>query len=85
MKNPLLKKILPHFIAVVIFLIVSILFCKPVLEGNVLNQHDTVGWKGMAQNRLNTKRKMVISLYGTRIYLAVCPTTGSPWKENLFA
>ena len=57
MKNPLLKKILPHFIAVVIFLIVSILFCKPVLEGNVLNQHDTVGWKGMAQNSFEYKDK----------------------------
>ncbi len=57
MKNPLLKKILPHFIAVIIFLIVSILFCKPVLEGNVLNQHDTVGWKGMAQNSFEYKEK----------------------------
>ena len=57
MKNPLLKKILPHFVAVVIFLIVSILFCKPVLEGNVLNQHDNVGWKGMAQNSFEYKEK----------------------------
>ena len=57
MKNPLLKKILPHFIAVVIFLIVSIFFCKPVLDGNVLNQHDNVGWKGMAQNSFEYKEK----------------------------
>ncbi len=57
MKNPLLKKILPHFVAVVIFLLVSVLFCKPVLDGNVLNQHDTVGWKGMAQNSFEYKEK----------------------------
>ncbi len=57
MKNPLLKKILPHFIAVIIFLTVSILFCKPVLEGNVLNQHDIIGWKGMAQNSFEYKEK----------------------------
>ena len=57
MKNPLLKKILPHFIAVIIFLTVSIFFCKPVLEGNVLNQHDNVGWKGMAQNSFEYKEK----------------------------
>ncbi len=50
MKNNLVKKILPHFIAVLIFLTVSVLFCKPVLEGNVLNQHDVLGWKGIAQN-----------------------------------
>jgi len=57
MKNPLLKKALPHVIAIVIFLIVSIIFCKPVLEGNVLNQHDIMGWKGMAQNAFEYKEK----------------------------
>ncbi|MDZ4809601.1 MAG: YfhO family protein [Bacteroidota bacterium] len=57
MKNSLLKKIFPHFIAVVIFLVISALFCKPVLDGNVLNQHDNVGWKGMAQNSFEYKVK----------------------------
>ncbi len=57
MKNEVLKKILPHFIAVVIFLVVSLIFCKPVLEGNVLNQHDIIGWKGMAQNSFEYKEK----------------------------
>ena len=57
MKNSLLKKILPHIIAVVIFLVVSALFCKPILDGNVLNQHDNVGWKGMAQNAFEYKEK----------------------------
>ncbi len=57
MKNPLLKKILPHLIAVIVFLGVSAVFCKPVLDGNVLNQHDTIGWKGMAQNSFEYKEK----------------------------
>lgn len=57
MKNPLLKKAIPHLLAVVIFLVVSALFCKPALEGNVLNQHDIVGWKGMAQNAFEYKEK----------------------------
>ncbi len=57
MKNPLLKKILPHLIAVIVFLGVSAIFCKPVLDGNVLNQHDIVGWKGMAQNSFEYKEK----------------------------
>ncbi len=56
MKNPRLKKLLPHLIAIVVFLVVSMLFCKPALEGNVLNQHDTVGWKGMAQNSFEYKK-----------------------------
>src|SRR5439155_19050276 len=33
------------------------LFCKPALEGNVLNQGDIVGWKGMAQNAFEYKAK----------------------------
>ncbi len=57
MNKGLLGKILPHLIAIVIFLVVSVLFCKPVLEGNVLNQHDIVGWKGMAQNSFEYKEK----------------------------
>ncbi|HMK26576.1 MAG TPA: hypothetical protein VK483_11165 [Chitinophagaceae bacterium] len=57
MDNPMLKKILPHFIAIVIFLVVSALFCKPVLDGNVLSQGDIIGWKGMAQNSFEYKEK----------------------------
>lgn len=55
MNNPLLKKALPHVIAIVLFLAVSALFCKPVLDGYVMNQHDNVGWKGMAQNSFDYK------------------------------
>lgn len=57
MKNALLKKALPHLLAIVVFLLVSVFFCKPVLDGNVLNQHDNVGWKGMAQNAFEYKEK----------------------------
>ncbi|HMR92824.1 MAG TPA: YfhO family protein [Chitinophagaceae bacterium] len=50
MKNSFIKKALPHVVAVLIFLVVALFFCRPALEGNVLNQHDVLGWKGMAQN-----------------------------------
>ncbi len=43
------KKWLPHIIAVVIFLIVAVVFCKPALEGKVVYQHDLQGWRGMVQ------------------------------------
>jgi hypothetical protein len=56
MNNPLLKKLLPHIIAIVVFLVISALFCKPVLDGNVMNQHDNVGWKGMAQDAFEYKK-----------------------------
>ncbi len=57
MKNDLLNKSIPHIIAVVVFLVVAVLFCKPVLEGNVLSQHDTIGWKGAAQDAFEYKEK----------------------------
>lgn len=57
MNNPWVKKLLPHGIAIVLFIVVSMLFCKPVLDGNVMNQHDNVGWKGMAQNAFAYKEK----------------------------
>jgi hypothetical protein len=57
MNKDLFKKLLPHLIAIIVFIVVSLLFCKPILEGNVLNQHDTVGWKGMAQNAFEYREK----------------------------
>ncbi|MCZ2460033.1 MAG: YfhO family protein [Chitinophagales bacterium] len=55
MKNSVFKKAVPHLIAIVIFLIISALFCKPALEGNVLDQSDISGWRGMAQNSFEYK------------------------------
>ena len=43
------KKVVPHFAAIAVFLLVSVLFCIPALQGMVLDQHDTAGWRGMAQ------------------------------------
>ena len=57
MNSGLFKKLFPHLIAIVVFLIITAVFCKPALEGNVLNQHDINGWKGMAQNAFEYKAK----------------------------
>jgi Bacterial membrane protein YfhO len=57
MNNPLLKKALPHIVALLVFLAVSMAFCWPIMEGNVMNQHDNVGWKGMAQNSIEYYEK----------------------------
>ena len=57
MNSGLIKKLLPHFIAIAIFLVITVIFCKPVLQGNVLNQHDIIGWKGMSQNAFEYKDK----------------------------
>lgn len=48
MKNFDWKKLIPHAIAIAIFLIVALLYCKPALEGKVLQQSDIMQWKGMS-------------------------------------
>ena len=47
-----LKSALPHLIAVLVFAIVAIVYCKPALEGKVLQQSDITQFKGMAQDAL---------------------------------
>lgn len=51
------KKLIPHAIAIVVFVIVAGLYCKPALEGQVLNAHDNIGWKGMAQQSFEKKEQ----------------------------
>ena len=57
MNKGLVRKLLPHFIAVVIFLIIALIYCKPALQGMVLQQSDIVQWKAMAQNSFEFKEK----------------------------
>jgi hypothetical protein len=51
------KSLIPHAIAVVIFLVVALVYCKPTLEGKVLQQLDVTQWKAMAQNSFDYQKK----------------------------
>lgn len=51
----LIPKLLPHFIAVVVFVIVAAVYCKPALQGEVLQQTDVVQWRAMAKNSFDYK------------------------------
>jgi len=51
------KSLLPHLLAIGIFLVVSVLFCLPAFKGMVVNMHDVLGWKGMAQQSFEFKEK----------------------------
>src|SRR5438270_669905 len=57
MKKFELKLFVPHVVAVLIFLIVSIIYCKPALQGKVVEQHDIQGWRGMSQQSVEFKEK----------------------------
>jgi len=71
MNNSWLKNALPHVVAILVFLIVSALFCKPVMDGKTLDQHDTgvIGWRGSAQNAYEVKEKTgKLPLWNTNVF-----------------
>lgn len=69
MKNQWFKRVWPHLLAIIIFLVVAVIFCKPVLDGQVLNQHDIIGWKGSAQNVFDVKEKTgKMPLWNTNVF-----------------
>ena len=51
------KSLLPHAFAVAIFLIVAFVYCRPALEGKVLQQEDVVQWLGMSKDQQNVYEK----------------------------
>lgn len=48
-------KLIPHMVAVLIFLLVAVIYCKPVFQNKVLFQEDVLQWQGMARNSFQYK------------------------------
>jgi Bacterial membrane protein YfhO len=57
MNSTILKKVLPHAIAIVVFLLVSIAYNKTALEGKVLSQSDVEQFNGLAKQSDDYKDK----------------------------
>jgi hypothetical protein len=51
------KSLLPHAIAVAIFVMVAVIYCKPAFEGKVVQQSDITQWKAMAQSSFKFKEQ----------------------------
>jgi hypothetical protein len=49
-------KLLPHGVAVLVFLLVAVIYCKPVFQDKVLYQEDLLQWKAMAQSSFQYKQ-----------------------------
>jgi len=49
MKKEIFKKCLPYAVALVVFIVLTLLYASPVLDGKVLNAGDTKSWQGMYQ------------------------------------
>jgi hypothetical protein len=56
MNNPILKKLLPHIIAIAAFLLVAIIYFTPQLQGKVVPASDIMVYKGMSQE-INSYRE----------------------------
>jgi hypothetical protein len=57
MNSSFWKKALPHLVAIMIFLVVAMVYCKPALEGKMLSQTDVIGHTGMARQSEVFKEK----------------------------
>src|SRR5882757_8890568 len=51
-----LGKLLPHGVAVLVFLLVAVIYCKPVFQNKVLYQEDLLQWRAMAQQSYQYKQ-----------------------------
>lgn len=69
MKKIDFKAFVPHLIAIGVFLLVAIIYCRPALEGKVLQQSDVIFWKGMSQNSFEYKeQKGHFPLWNTHLF-----------------
>ncbi|HEY1214661.1 MAG TPA: hypothetical protein VGE93_13605 [Bryobacteraceae bacterium] len=57
MNSPLLKKALPHGVAVAVFLVIAVVYCRPALEGKLIFQTDMLEYTGMLQQSVDYKEK----------------------------
>jgi len=51
------QKAWPHVTVIVLFVVIAAIYCKPALEGKVLQQTDIIHWKGVAQQSFEYKEK----------------------------
>ncbi|HEY4334835.1 MAG TPA: YfhO family protein [Puia sp.] len=51
----LLRSAIPHFIAIAVFAVVAIVYCRPAFNNKVLEQEDVLQWQAMAHNSFKYK------------------------------
>ncbi|MDR0792886.1 MAG: hypothetical protein LBE82_06225, partial [Chitinophagaceae bacterium] len=74
MKNFNWKNVYPHLIAIGVFLLVAIIYCMPAMKGMIVNMHDGLAWRGMAQQSLEFKEKYGYFPFWTNSMFGGMPT-----------
>jgi hypothetical protein len=79
-----IQKYLPHIMAIGLFMLISIIYFNPVLQGKILNQSDLVQAKGMEHEREVYKEKTGKEVYWTNSAFGGMPTylLGSSFPYN---
>src|SRR5690242_14454160 len=57
MNKGLFNKVLPHLVALIVFLVIAVIYCRPALQGNVVSQSDVASWKEANKQSLEYKEK----------------------------
>ena len=68
-----MKKYLPHILAIVAFLVITMIYFSPLIGGKELRQSDINNWKGMSKEILDFKDKTGESTYWTNSMFAGMP------------
>ena len=68
-----MKKYLPHLLAIVAFLVITMIYFSPLIGGKELRQSDINNWKGMSKEILDFKEKTGASTYWTNSMFAGMP------------
>ena len=55
MKSLRFQTLLPHLVALAVFALVAVVFCRPALKGMVLQQSDNIQWKAMYEDQRRHK------------------------------
>ncbi len=57
MNSTLLKKLVPHLLAIVFFLGLALVYFSPIMQGKTLKRHDMTVWKSTAQEANQFKKE----------------------------
>ena len=84
MKKFSIKKLLPHFLVILGFVLVALVYFHPVLAGKKIYQSDIVHYVGMAQQQKEFKAKTGTETYWTNSAFGGMPTyqLGAKYPHN---
>ena len=74
MKNFDWKRLVPYVVAIVVFVVIAVLYCSPLLEGKLLQAGDINNWRGAAQEAREFYDKEGYSPWWTNSMFGGMPT-----------